>query len=43
MLIAPDKGLWLSMTNSDIEYWDVEPLLQVPAPPWSSRATCARV
>ena len=43
MLIAPDKGLWLSMTNSDIEYWDVEPVLQVPTPPWSSRAPCARV
>ena len=43
MLIAPDKGLWLSMTNSDIEYWDVEPVLQVPAPPWSLRAPCARV
>lgn len=43
MLIAPDKGLWLSMTNSDIEYWDVEPVLQVPVRPWSSRAPCARV
>ena len=30
MLLSPDKGLWLSMTNSDIEYWDVEPVLQVP-------------
>lgn len=29
MLLSPDKGLWLSMTNSDIEYWDVEPVLQV--------------
>jgi hypothetical protein len=28
VLLSPDKGVWLSMTNSDIEFWDVERALQ---------------
>jgi WD repeat-containing protein 48 len=28
VVLSPDKGMWLSMTNSDIEFWDVERALQ---------------
>lgn len=29
LVLAPDKGLWVSMTNSDIELFHVDAVLQV--------------
>jgi len=40
LILSRENGLWLSMTNSDLEYWDVEPVLQV-LPTLSTRA-CSR-